>query len=106
MARLRSLDYGTPWLWGMFPESGDPRKNGPYRGPLSVRHIAPAVYGSDLVAAKEPPAAGQLWRRGAQLVRITRVTERRIAFRDLTHSGAVRTVFRSHFLRTSRRQAS
>lgn len=108
MARLRAPEYRGLWVACAYadPPTGDPSKNGAYRGRLPVRKLPPGVTGEDLRAAREAPARGQLWRRGPVSLRIVSVTAKLVTFREINFSRNVRTVRRSDFLRSAHRKAS
>jgi hypothetical protein len=104
MARLRSLEYGTPWLGRAMaePPPGDPKLNGRYRGPLPVQEVARGVPGADLTPRAPAPAAGQIWLRGGLRVEVVRVNGKAVSFLELGPPWNTRTLRRSDFLRTSR----
>jgi hypothetical protein len=107
MARLRSLEYGVPWVhkWLEEPLPGDPARNGEYRGSLPVRQIAAGLGGADLTDRRPTPAPGQLWRRGPLVVRVLEVSARSVRFLELDPRNNTRTIRLCEFMRTARLNA-
>lgn len=91
--RAETLDF--QWLVrGRDFEVSSPEaraRNGVYRGTAKVRRLPPGVCGRDLDRARALRiAAGQVWLRGPQRVRVTRVASHFIWFRELTLGTALR----------------
>jgi hypothetical protein len=107
MARLRSLEYGVPWVheWLEEPTPGDPALNGAYRGSLPVRHVAQGLSGADLGELRPTPAPGQIWRRGPLTVRVLEVTAATVRFLELDRRHNTRRIRRCEFIRSSRLKA-
>lgn len=102
MARRADLQFMVRGLDFPAPSREARARNGEYRGPARVRVIPPGVRGADLARARAVvPEAGQVWLRGPQRVRLTRVTAREIWFRELTHGHALRHAPRWFFLNES-----
>jgi len=117
MARLRRPVLREIWVSGVLREPPyDPTaklRNGAYRGPLPVLEVGVGVSGRDL-RPEIVPAAGQVWRRGIQRVRIVRLDPagkpnrhrlhpaRWVVFLDLTHAGGQRRMSEDVFLASSR----
>jgi len=85
-----------------------------YRGPAKVRELRREASGERILeeAAKEI-VKGSRWHRGARVVRVEKLQHRgrkvggtclRVYFRELSHSGRLRYLDASQFLRTSRPQ--
>ena len=91
--RAETLDF--QWqLRGREFEISSPEaraRNGPYCGTARVRTLPPGVCGRDLDRARALRiAAGQIWLRGPQRVRVTRVASHFSWFRELTLGTALR----------------
>ncbi len=98
----RRADFVSHGLDDPAPTPEARARNGEYGGALPVRVLLPGVTGADLERAKAIRLrAGQVWRRGHQRVRVTRVTASAVWFTELDHGSARRHVARWFFLRYS-----
>lgn len=108
MARLRTPESGRVYLGAMDVDDYDPRareRNGEYRGPLTVREIAPGVSGESL-DTRPLPARGEVWKRGTALVRVLGVERngRWVRFQELTHGKSLRRTTLRQFMSRATRQ--
>ncbi len=102
MARRADLQFMVRGLECPAPSRDAQARNGEYSGPCRVRVLPPGVCGADLARARQIRlAVGQVWLRGPQRVRITRVEAREVWFRELTLGSALRHQARWFFLSES-----
>jgi len=102
MARRADLQFMSRGLDFPAPSREARARNGAYRGPARVRELPPGVCGADLARAREVRMrAGQVWLRGPQRVRITRLTQRDVWFRELSYGHSLRHAPRWFFLTES-----
>lgn len=81
------------------PLPGARGRNGIYQGAATVREVPAGVTGEDLARARGVKlTVGQVWLRGDQRVRITRLSRDSVWFHEITHGRAVRHLMRWFFL--------